>query len=298
MTTQIDRDLTARAEALTSAGVPFVHATVVRAQRPASVGPGAFALVHADGLIEGFVGGACAESSVQAHSLVALQTGEPLLLRILPDGPGPAGADEDGAVTVRNPCLSGGALEIFLEPRRPAPRLLVVGDTPVGRMLGRLGAELGFAVGGAADSPDGAAAVVVASHGRDEEQVLQAALRAGVPYVALVASRTRGSAVVATLDVDEELRARVRTPAGLPIGARTAAEVALSIVAEIVSLRAKSAEGAEPVGGQARSAPDPVTAVDLICGMTVAAVASTAHAERDGQTFYFCCEGCRAAFVA
>ena len=78
--------------------------------------------------------------------------------------------------------------------------------------------------------------MVVASHGNDEEPVLEAALRAEVPYVGLVASRRRGPAVLASLEVDERLRSRVRTPAGLDIGARTPPEVALSILAEIVAV--------------------------------------------------------------
>jgi xanthine dehydrogenase accessory factor len=88
--------------------------------------------------------------------------------------------------------------------------------------------------------------VVVASHGRDEEDVLATALEAGVPYVGLVASRKRGKAVVDSLEVSDDDRARVHTPAGLDIGARTPEEIALSIVAEIVSTR------------RARTTPPPV----------------------------------------
>ena len=60
-------------------------ATVVRAQSPTSVEAGDVALVLGDGTIEGFVGGVCAEHSVRAYSLLALESGEPVLLRILPD---------------------------------------------------------------------------------------------------------------------------------------------------------------------------------------------------------------------
>jgi xanthine dehydrogenase accessory factor len=142
--------LARRAHELGAAGVGFVWATVVRAQSPTSVEAGSVALVHADGTIEGFVGGVCAEHSVRAYSLLALQSGEPVLLRILPDAVegdvGPAGAEvasEDGAVTVKNPCLSGGAIEVFLEPALPDPRVLVVGDTPIAGAVRQIGAELG-----------------------------------------------------------------------------------------------------------------------------------------------------------
>jgi xanthine dehydrogenase accessory factor len=228
-----------RAEALVDERIPFVQATVVRARRPASVRPGATALVLGDGRIEGFVGGTCAEESVRLHATHVLETGEALLLRIEPESG--EGETVDGAVTVHNPCLSGGALEIFLEPRIPAARVHVVGDTPIALALGELGRGLGYDVaphaGGDLAVGHDDVAVVVASHGRDEELALEAALEAGVQYVGLVASRTRGEAVVAALDVRDEDRARVRTPAGLDIGARTPEEIALAILAEIVATR-------------------------------------------------------------
>jgi xanthine dehydrogenase accessory factor len=224
---------------------------------------------------------------------MTLSTNEPLLLRIVAgEVPGPA---EEGAVTVANPCLSGGSLEIFLEPRVPAPRLLVVGESPIAEALAALGGPLGFAVEqvpgeGAAPSADDAA-LVVASHGRGEEPALTAALRLGVPYVGLVASRIRGASVLAALDVTDEQRSRVHSPAGLDIGGRTAAEIALSILAEVVAERRAAERHA--------AAPAPVAAaraVDPVCGMTVAAVDASPHVTVDGVPTWFCCEGCRKAF--
>src|SRR3954449_2397417 len=132
--------LSRRADELRAARPPFAVATVVRAQRPTSVHAGDAALVLGDGTIEGFVGGVCAEQSVRLHALRALETGEALLLRILPgDGEAPA---SEGAVTVQNSCLSGGSLEIFLEPMLASPRVLVVGETPIASAVARMGAEL------------------------------------------------------------------------------------------------------------------------------------------------------------
>ena len=216
--------------------VAYVRATVVRASRPASVQVGATARISSAGEIEGFVGGHCAEPSVRLHALRVLETGEPLLLRIEP-GDGDSEPSE-GAITVHNPCISGGALEIFLEPHLPAPRLHVVGDTPIARALAALGPGVGFDVvranGDLRPEPDDAA-VVVASHGSDEEPVLEAALEAGIDYVGLVASPRRGAAVLAGLEAPDA--DRVHTPAGLDIGARTPEEIALSILAELVSTR-------------------------------------------------------------
>jgi xanthine dehydrogenase accessory factor len=225
-----------------------------------------------------------------------LGAGEPLLLRIVPDAAG-AWPDEEGAVTVANPCLSGGSVEIFLEPRVPAPRILVVGDTPIGAALAELAGPLGFAVErasgeSAAPRPDDAA-LVVASHGRGEEPALVAALRLGVPYVGLIASRKRGTAVLASLDLSDELTARVHSPAGLDIGARTAGEIALSVLAELVATRRAAAPMARPA-----AAPEPAIAVDPVCGMSVAMVPSSLSAEVDGTTVWFCGGGCRTAYLA
>jgi xanthine dehydrogenase accessory factor len=185
-------------------------------------------------------------------------------------------------------------VEIFLEPRVPAPRVLVVGDSPIAHALVELGGPLGFAVERDLDAVPRAddAALVVASHGQEEEPALAAALRAGVPYVGLVASRVRGAAVLASLDLPEELRARVHTPAGLDIGARTAAEIALSVLAELVAER-RAGAGVEPVPAAA-----PVSVVDPVCRMTVAAVDASPHVDLDGVRTWFCGMGCRTAFLA
>jgi xanthine dehydrogenase accessory factor len=240
----ISGELARRAEAMVAERVPFVTATVVRAQHPTSVRPGDTAIVDRDGTIDGFVGGLCAEESVRLHALRVLETGEALLLRILPED-GDGEPPNEGAVTVHNPCLSGGALEIFLEPRLPAPVILVHGDTPVADALAKLAEVVGYAVERSGERrrerASDAAAVVVASHGRDEEDILAAALTGGVPYVGLVASPARGAAVREALEVPDELKAQLRTPAGLDIGARTPEEIALSILAQIVAASRRAA---------------------------------------------------------
>jgi xanthine dehydrogenase accessory factor len=290
--------LAARAGELAARREPFVYATVVRAQHPTSARAGDTALVLPGGEIQGFVGGNCVESSVREYAARVLASGEPLLLRVMPGEP--SHRTEEGAVDVSNPCLSGGAIEIFLQPRIPAPRVVVVGAAPVAQALAALGAGVGFDVeladGEAAQPRPDDAALIVASHGKAEEGVLEAALRAGVPYVALVASEARGAAVLDSLGVDDVLRSRVYTPAGLQLGARTPGEIALSILAQLVQERAAARAHAGTGGVPAPSTPQPKTAVDPVCGMTVPAVESTLHFEHDGVTVYFCSPGCRAAF--
>lgn len=301
-----------RAQDLAARGTAFVTATVVRAQRPTSVKAGDVALVLEDGTIEGFVGGVCAQQSVLVYALKAIETEEAVLLRIVPDGP--TGEDpgtgeeisvEEGAVTAQNPCLSGGAIEIFLEPVLPAPRVLVVGDTPIAASVVALGGELGldvFAAEGADMEPAaGDLAIVVATHGRDELHTLRRALDVGVPYVGLVASRKRGAAVLADLRADgvpAAQLAQIDVPAGMDIGARTPAEIALSILASVVATRRGERAAAPGDTRIAVAEPASELAVDPICGMTVAALPSTPSVEHEGKTVYFCCDGCKAKFEA
>ncbi len=291
----IGEALTRRAQDLRAERSPFVVATVVRAQRPASVEPGTAGIVLEDGTIEGFIGGVCAQHSVRLYSLTAIESGAPLLLRIDPDGPEEA-VPEEGAVTVRNTCLSGGAIEVFLEPVLPAPRVLVAGGSPIAAALQTIGVELGLDVAAAHDVKDavltpaaGDLALVVAAHGQDEIPILRAALEAGVPYVGLVASPKRGAAVVGELraeGVAEEALARLETPAGIDIGARTLPEVALTILARIIEVR-RSDEAPRKAAA---------TALDPICGMTVTVDADTPSLEHDGGTVHFCSAGCRRQF--
>jgi xanthine dehydrogenase accessory factor len=308
----ITPELSRRSQELAASREPFVTATVVRVQHPTSVQAGSVALVLADGTIEGFVGGTCAEQSVKAYSLVALERDEPVLLRILPDPVdgevGPEGvevAGEDGIVTVRNPCLSGGAIEVFLEPAPPAPRVLVVGETPTVAAAARIGGELGLEMvrldGHDPEPAEGDLALVVAAHGRDELHALRRGLEAGLPYVGLVASEKRGAGVLDELragGVSDELLGRIDVPAGIPIGSHTAGEIALSILAKIVSVRRQAPAGSAEREPAPTTASSSSLAIDPICGMTVAVAEGTPSVQRDGETVYFCSEGCKAQFTA
>ena len=280
-----------RAAELAEAGIPFVEATVVRCVSPTSARPGDRALILGDGTIEGFVGGSCADSTVRLQALRVLETGEPVLLRIEPgDTDGPSAAE--GTVVVANPCLSGGALELFLEPHLPPPRVAIAGESPVARALAALCEPLGFRARLEAQAESGDFAAVVASLGHGDEDAVRRGLEAGCEYVGLVASRKRGAAVLDELrsaGVAEEALARVCTPAGLAIGADTHEEIALSILAELVAVRRSPAvPSAGPVVERPREAVDP------ICGMTVVIGPDTPTAGDQA----FCSEGCRDAWLA
>ena len=282
----------ARASELSSARIAFVHATVVRAQSPTSSRPGDDAIILADGSIEGFVGGQCAQESVRLNALKALTSGESVLLRVLPDGDAQFPAVPGAEVAV-NRCLSGGALEIFLEPHLPAAVVSVVGTTPIASAVARLTQDVGYETAPfptlSESSFEGVTAVVLATHGHDEPEAIRSALDAGVRFIGLVASAKRGKAVLDAMDLSEEERALVHTPVGIEIGAQTPEEIALSILSEVVqSIRM----GLLEVSTHER--PDAVReAIDPVCGMTVLVTPDTPHKVIDGVEYWYCCVGCR-----
>ena len=277
----------ADASARTARREPFATATVVRAEKPTSAKPGAKAIVTADGSLHGWIGGSCAAPTVIRESLEALVDGQPRLI-LISNEPLPP---RKGLRQIPMTCVSGGALEIYIEPVLPREQLVVFGTTPVARALASLGTGLGFHVATSLEGVivDERTHIVVATRGEGDEEAVIEALRTAAPYVALVASRKRGDTVVAMAMASGIAKPRamgLHYPAGLDIGARSDEEIALSILAEIVRDRPA-----------ATTAPEVAEAIDPICGMTVAITPHALSAIHEGTTFYFCAESCRRRFL-
>jgi xanthine dehydrogenase accessory factor len=278
-------------------------------REPSSGRPGAKALVLPDGSVRGWLGGACAEPTVVRESLRALESGEPRLLFLgSPDDPVPP-----GVATVPMACASEGALEVYLEPVLPKPRVVVVGRTPAVDTLATLVRGLGWSPaivddgGNVADHPSGIpvrttleidadsnTAVVVATQGHYDEEALEAALRTEAPYIGLVASAKRADNVrslLADRGVPAADLARVRAPAGLDLGSVANEEIAVALLAELVSLRAAGVF--RPVLHRLAA---PVEALDPVCGMTVEVASAHHRFQHEGRTYYFCAAGCQREF--
>ena len=195
-------------------------------------------------------------------------------------------------------CYSGGALDIFIDPQLPRPRIVVVGSEPVARALTRLAAVMQFQVTAVEEArlpslPEGETSIVIATHGRYDEEAIEQAVKTDASYIALVASRKRAGTMLEILrqrgvDVD-----RVKAPAGLDIGAKTAEEIALSILAEIVQQRRAAKAYDPPVPSEPQADAE---AIDPICGMTVSIEEARHSSEHDGRRFYFCCAHCQRTF--
>ncbi len=292
-------ELLERAAALRRSSASVALAPVVRSKRPASARPGDRALVLADGSMEGWVGGSCAQTTIQREAQRALGDGKPRLVRLSPDAR--PDLDEEGVVSYPMTCHSGGTLEIYVEPFTPLPLLVVIGESPVSQALAALGPPLGFHVSEQVDAESLTslshavdAWIVIAAMGDRDELAAEAALATDAPYVAIVASPRRALTVLEYLraqGVSEAALSRLKAPAGLDIGATSGAEVALSILAEIVQRRR-----AMPSRPAAIAATVPATATDPVCDMEVEIASAKWTSARDGRTFYFCASGCKRRF--
>ena len=307
----------AQAEALRAEGVPFAIAVVVRADAPTSGKPGDKAIVTAQGIMHGWIGGSCAQPAVVEEARRAIADDRCRLIRLTPESE-PMAVDPGMEVRAMT-CYSGGTLDVYIEPQQPQPRLVIVGNLPTAQALVQLGKAMSYRViaidptrSGAMSAADvvgddladidrhasPVTAVVVATHGNGDEEALERALTSSAPYVGLVASPRRAAQLRRYLGLrglPSAALERLDSPAGLDIGARRGDEIALSILARIVEQR-RAAESFDWPDEPAIIDDGDATAVDPICGMTVA-IAGAAHtAEHDGATYYFCCAGCRTRF--
>jgi xanthine dehydrogenase accessory factor len=303
---------------LIARGESFVTATVVRAIPPTSGKPGDKAIIHADGRISGWIGGGCAQPVVIKEAMKAQADGRPRLVRISPSDSNP----EEGIVDYTMTCHSGGALDIYLEPIKPKPQIMILGRSPVAQFLAQLGSTIGYGVSMVSSeaAKDGIAGVesvvtadfkappgrikaetfvVVSTQGEGDEEALEQALNSDAVYVAFVASKTKAAKVLEFLkerSISHDKISRVRAPAGLNIGASSPEEIAVSILAEIVQFRATVAKAAARPSTGATLNVIRDEAKDPICGMTVEKSKAKYKADFQGKTFYFCCAGCKQKF--
>ena len=298
---------------------PYALATVVRRERPSSASPGNTAVITADGRVHGWIGGSCTQPEVVRHALAALADGRSRLL-----GFGALPGENRDIVPVPMSCGSEGKVEVHINPVFPVPRLVVAGSSPIAEAVARLGGAMGYEVeqagvegeGGAGAGADAIEArvkqwrdrssgarlfAVVATMGRGDEDAVRQILAARPDYLGVVVSPKRMRqmrAVLEGLGVGADEVARVRGPAGLDIGAESPEEVAVSILAEIVAVRAGRGAGMGAAAGEetAMGAEEGAAAAEeMAMGAEEGAAAAEEMAmgaeEAAGQAGDTCCAG-------
>lgn len=294
----MNRELLELAADLSRRHQPFLVATVVWARGPSSGKRGSTAIIEADGSVTGWIGGACAAPVVAREAREAMADGKPRLLFLGTDED-IAGIDRPEVISVPISCTSEGALEVFLEPNLPQPHLVVTGKSPAVDTLVSLARILDWRVDlvdEGLEMPDVSAssAIVIATQGHYDEPAVEAALSTESAYIGLVASAKRAETVLGYLrdrGFGEEQLAKVHAPAGLDLGHIAHKEIGVSIIADLVRRRA-----AGELAGWPMPAEEPHIAMDPVCGMEVEVATARWIADHEGETFYFCAPGCKAAF--
>jgi xanthine dehydrogenase accessory factor len=295
-------DLLATAWRLQQQDQPYALVTVLRVIAPASAQPGDKAVVNAEGIQQGWIGGGCAQPAVLRTVRLALADGRARMIRIAPADDGSVRELGD-VLEFGMACHSGGTLELFVDPMLPRARLVVIGDSPLATALAGLAPRVGLPVTVVAHGADpsrfadaervlthdDAAAdvagqvapgsfVVVATQGRRDLQGLRLALTLQARQVFFVASARKAQVLkeaLVTAGHDAAAVAAIVAPAGQPIGAMTPEEIALSVLAAVVAARRGGASGAAGAAAAQVSA-TPVVGASVMPAATSAAAASVA----------------------
>jgi xanthine dehydrogenase accessory factor len=240
-------------------GEPAALVTIVRSNGSTPQRAGAKMLVFADGRIVGTIGGGCYENDAIARAREAIATGKPALVKF----------DLNDDFVQESGLICGGQMEVYIDPIAPAPALYIIGAGHVGWHLARAAADAGFRIHvvddrekfanadrfpaadtievddiGAwlhrADLPATAYAVVVTRGHTHDFEALRALAARDLRYIGLIGSRAKVARIFEALEAEGmplECLARVHAPIGLDIGAITPAEIAISILAELIAIR-------------------------------------------------------------
>ena len=291
-------------------------ASIVRREAPTSGKPGDKALITQNGEIKGWIGGGCTRGIVIKEALAAIEERSPRLVRIQTALDAP---EQSGVKNYKMTCMSGGSLEVYIEPIMPLLELKIFGRSHIAKALCELGALSGFRVTVISDLVEeemfSAASdrvmlkafdptlhrneyVVVCTQGEGDEESLASALADGSEVFRIRSEQQESQCRIDGLKKERgssRTIGKVKTPAGLDINAKIPTEVAISILAEIIQLSRSKADPMTP------SIPlDPNLSSDLyinpVCKIPVSKSAAKHVVEHEGEQVYFCCDGCYESF--
>jgi xanthine dehydrogenase accessory factor len=250
-----DLDLYEEIVRLTRCGEPFALATVIAHDGSSPRTSGAKMLVRGDGSTLGTVGGGRVEQETIDTAHDALADGEPRTLEFI--------------LTGEHGYACGGSMSVFIEPQGRRPLLVMFGAGHVGRAVTVLAHGCGFRVVVIDERPDCAVPellpgadhvicapvseafghlkldresfVVIATPGHlNDFEAVRGCLATPAGFIGLLGSRHKRETLLQILEKEgytESQRARVVTPVGLDIGARTPEEIAVSIVGQLIAVR-------------------------------------------------------------
>ena len=306
------------AEKLNHGQEAYATAFVVRRTVPSSGKPGDKAIITPDGKITGWIGGGCTRGIVLKEALLSLQEGKPRFVSISPEA---TNADPSPNTKLyKMTCQSGGAVDVYIEPVLPKPGLVIFGHSHIGMAIAKIAKAMDYHVTAvipevdknlfpAVDQLASLASLdpeqildhsylIVCTQGENDLDALKQALSLDMPYVSFVSSRIKAHALFSDLRKDgvsfDQLK-KIKTPAGLDIGAKLPEEVAVSILAEIISHFRQQRE-AEQLDTQQILQDSEEYYLNPVCQIPIKKSTAKYVLEHGGEKVYFCCDGCKIKF--
>ena len=287
-------------------------AMVVRRESPSSGKPGDKAIITRTGEVHGWIGGGCTKGIVIKEALEAIQNQSPRLVRIEPSLNSPK---QDGVKNYRMTCASSGSVDVYIEPLIPMTNIYIFGRSHIAKMLVEIGTTTGYRMHLISDLADDGMFekatiqtlknfdkqtdfrkdfVVVCTQGEDDAKSLATAIRTRPSYLAFVASRRKANAIFMELKregVPHDDLLKIKTPAGININAKTAEEVAISILAEIIAHKHSEQKVKQEEEQELHD-----LYINPVCKIPIQKSTAKHVLEHNGEKVYFCCDGCMVSF--
>lgn len=300
--------------------VPAAVAMIVRREAPSSGKPGDKAVITNKGEVKGWIGGGCTKGIVIKEALEAIEEQTPRLVRIQPND---QANDQAGVKNYRMTCMSGGTVEVYIEPIMQVTKIHIFGRSHISKALCEIGRAAGFYVNIISDLADEVMFpsankiskltdfkaeesmkkdyMVVCTQGEDDEKSVEFAIDANPRYLSFVSSRKKANSVFLYLkrkDVPHEKLVSIKTPAGIDINAKTPEEVAISILAEIIKEKRTAETHNSDVSSleKAFEKEQDELYINPVCKIPVQKSTAKHVLEHNGEKVYFCCDGCKVSF--
>lgn len=299
---------------------PIAMAIIVHREGRTSSKPGDKAIITAKGEVKGWIGGGCTRGIIIKEAIASFQDGKPRLVKIQPTENTPK---QHGVLYYEMTCMSGGTVEVYIEPIMPVSQIKIFGSSHIAKALCKIGKASGFGVTVISDHAekemfpdaddihalkdyDGQASekdyIVVCTQGENDSSSLLKAINLNTDYISFVASMKKANSVFMGLKangVTANQLSNIKTPAGLDINAKTAEEVAISILGQIVQTKRAEELIIEKdlnMNELALSDNDDLY-INPVCKIPISKKSAKHILEHNGEKVYFCCDGCHDSFV-
>lgn len=264
----------------------FAIAEVIKSEGPTALKTGNKIIIKVDGSYEGWIGGFCTKDELIKRAIEVI--------------------NEEVPRTIQLETCHGGSVLVYVEPGAIKRKILLIGNNSITRALAKHSHLLGYKVIlydelGNMKKDDTIDLIIknlnevkitrrtyaiIATMGEGDEKYVETLLNTNIPYIGVVAGKRRAN------DIFEYLKrrgmndiTRVKSPAGININAKSADEIAISILAEIIMFDSTQIK---------QKKLEPKESRDPICGMIISE--SPYFSEVEGKKIYFCSKACKEKF--